>query len=334
METTPEMARQVLRSWLATEVLTPQVTRNGWSGLASEKQGQQRNRDSALGDDPGLWAEPADDDPPPWPLRMAAEPRAELYAAAEFAFEDKPRQPRPWYLVVLGALPAQEAFIQLDAAFADEADEDETERRTQGHVIAACAVLDEWGVLVPDTLAVASFAWGLGHMLAGGAASELADWDTHEQDLKERFGSILTPMDAGGIPRSLTWRDLRAVSRELAEELALAPELWLVTPCAIRMMRENPPRAEILSSFLLPDLGRVLRMQIDSPKPRPRIWACARQPSPGMPLTTACSCRACCSRRCSPWAAGQVRGYTRSPCCSRPRSTPSSETSTSAASPR
>ncbi len=66
---------------------------------------------------------------------------------------------------------------ELDAAFADEADDDETERRTQGHVIAACAVLDEWGVLVPDTLAVASFAWGLGHMLSGGAASALAGWD-------------------------------------------------------------------------------------------------------------------------------------------------------------
>ena len=68
--------------------------------------------------------------------------------------------------------------------------------------------LDKWGVLVPDTLAVASFAWGLGHMLAGGAASELADWDTHQQDQKKRFGRILTPMDVGGIPRSLTWRDL------------------------------------------------------------------------------------------------------------------------------
>ncbi|MGI4798722.1 MAG: DEAD/DEAH box helicase, partial [Janthinobacterium lividum] len=47
--------------------------------------------------------------------------------------------------------------------------------------------------------------------------------------------------------------------REMAGELALPPKLWLVTPCAIRMMQENPPRADILSSFHLPDLGRVLR---------------------------------------------------------------------------
>ncbi len=73
------------------------------------------------------------------------------------------------------------------------------------------------------------------------------------------LGSILAPTDAGGMPRSLTWRDLQAVSCELAKELGVPPELWLVTPCAIRMVRENPPPAEILSSFLLPDLGRVLR---------------------------------------------------------------------------
>ena len=34
---------------------------------------------------------------------------------------------------------------------------------------AATLVLDEWGVLVPDTLAVASFAWALGHRLGGGS---------------------------------------------------------------------------------------------------------------------------------------------------------------------
>ena len=260
MEATPETVRQVLRSWLATEVLTPQVIRNGWSGLASEKQGQQRNRKGVTEDDPGLWAQPGDDDPPPWPLREAcAERDADQARASEGAPGGKPRRPRPWYLVILGALPAREAFVQLDAAFADEADEDETSRRTQGNVIAACVVLDEWGVLVPDTLAIASFAWGLGHMTSGGAASELAGWDDHEQDLNERFGGILTPTAAGGTPRSLTWRDLRAVSCELAKELGVPPGLWLPTPCAIRMVRENPPQAEILSSFLLPDLGRVLR---------------------------------------------------------------------------
>lgn len=145
MQATPETVRRVLRSWLATEVLTPQVTRNGWSGLSADKQGQQRNKMSTTADDPGLWAEPGDDDPPPWPLR--AEP-SESDGGNSFTVqtgvEDEPRPPKPWYFVVLGALPAREAFFRLDAAFAENADEDETNRRTQGNVIGACAVLDEW----------------------------------------------------------------------------------------------------------------------------------------------------------------------------------------------
>src|SRR3954452_5500347 len=147
MQATPDTVRQVLRSWLATEVLTPQVTRNGWSGLASEKQGQQRNRESSVDDDPGLWSEPGDDDPPPWPLRAkTVESAADQASASEIGTESEARRPRPWYLVILGALPAKQAFIQLDTAFADDADEDETNGRNQGHVIAACAVLDEWGL--------------------------------------------------------------------------------------------------------------------------------------------------------------------------------------------
>ena len=222
MQVTPETVRQVVRPWLAIEVLAPRVTRNGWSGLASGKQGQQRNRGSLLGDEPVSWAEPAGDDLPPWPLRVAG-PRAEPDAAVAIGAECTSPRSRPCRLAILGALQAKEAFARLDGPFADHAEEDETNRRTQGQVIAACAVLDEWGALVPDTLAIASFAWGLGHMLSGGAASELAAWGDHEQDLKERFGSILAPMDAGGMPRSLTWRDLRAASGELAEELALPP---------------------------------------------------------------------------------------------------------------
>jgi len=144
MDGNPETVRQVLRSWLANEVLTPQVTRNGWSGLAADKQGQQRNRDAALGDDPGLWAEPNDDHPPPWQLRTEpADTLANQDALFEIEPEGRPRRSRPWYLVILGALPAKEAFARLDAAFADDADEDDTNRRMQGHVIAASAILDE-----------------------------------------------------------------------------------------------------------------------------------------------------------------------------------------------
>src|SRR4051794_865396 len=125
MITTPEAVRSVLRSWLAIEVLTPQITKDGWSGLAAEKQGQQRNRRLADYDDPGRWDAPRDDDATPWPLLAERPPKDEaqtslLPGRAALDLD----QPRPWYSVVLGALPAKQALEHLDATFADTADED------------------------------------------------------------------------------------------------------------------------------------------------------------------------------------------------------------------
>ena len=254
--TTPETVRRVLRSWMAIEVLTPQVTKDGWAELAAEKQGQQRNKDTAAGDDPAQWQTPQDGDPTPWPPLLEQPDDGETKPA-----ESAPGTERkhPWYSVILGALPARQAFEHLDAAFAEQADEDETNRHTKGHVIAASAVLDQWGVLVPDTLAIASFAWGLGHMLGGRSAAELADWVVLEQGFKARFADILSPLGSDARPRSLTWRDLRAASATLADELGLPSELWVMTPCAIRTLSKDPPKPDFLSSFFLSDLVRVLR---------------------------------------------------------------------------
>src|SRR3954462_9476538 len=108
MTITHEAARRGLRSWLAIEVLTPQVTKDGWSGLAAERQGQQRNKGKVTPDDPGQWESPEDDDTPPWPL--LAERSTEVNGLAspnpKQAMLD-PDLPRPWYVVVLGALPAR-----------------------------------------------------------------------------------------------------------------------------------------------------------------------------------------------------------------------------------
>ncbi len=217
-----------------------------------------------------------DDDLPPWPLLpdpLLADPlRADAPEADNGAAstgeagsgptlnrDDASRKPRPWYSVILSAIPAKEAFARLDATFQDETDEDQIDRKTTGQVIAASVVLDEWGVIVPDSFAVASFAWGLGHLLGGGAPAGLAGWDEREQDIKAHFSDLLTPSGPTGEHRSLTWRDLLGVSRALAVELGVPHELWNLAPCAIETMAVDPPDADILSSFLLPDLGRVLK---------------------------------------------------------------------------
>ncbi|WP_144404732.1 hypothetical protein [Belnapia sp. F-4-1] len=122
MITTPEAVQGVLRSWLAIEVLTPQITKNGWSGIAAEKQGQQRNRRLADYDDPGRWEAPSDDDATPWPLlterSLKDEAQASLLPEQVTLNLD---QPRPWYSVVLGALPARQALEHLGATFSEYA---------------------------------------------------------------------------------------------------------------------------------------------------------------------------------------------------------------------
>lgn len=246
---TPDMVRRVLASWISIEVLTPQVEKDGWSGFAQGKDGWQRNTGAQGGD--GLWQTPGDHASTPWTTRDRAKPRL---PAAEATPAD---QRRPWHCIVLGALPAQAAFERLDAAFGDAPGEAEINGRPEGHVIGASVVLDEFGVMVPDSLALASFAWGLGRVLCEGAAAPLADWDRHERALKLRFASILTPRDEEGAPRSLTWLDLRSASLELAEEFGLPEGLWTVTPCSVQVERDRAPAPEILSSFHLSDLCRV-----------------------------------------------------------------------------
>jgi hypothetical protein len=96
MTPTPETVRQALRSWLAIEVLTPLVTKDGWSGWAVEKQGQQRNRRTVAPDDSGLWAAPADDDLTPWPLLSAPGQEGDAQAESVAGHEaPNPDQPRP-----------------------------------------------------------------------------------------------------------------------------------------------------------------------------------------------------------------------------------------------
>lgn len=273
---TVEVVQRVLRSWIAIEVLTPRITKDGgWNSLAADRGGRRLNRKADAKDGQALWRPPEDDDAPPWPLLPDPPPGGDEGAASagddagprpSLDDEAPSREPRPWYSVILGAIPAQDAFARLDAIFEDQTDEDRVDRKTTGHVIAASVVLDEWGVMAPDSLAIASFAWGVGHLLGGGAPADLAGWEQQEQTLKARFCDLLTPRGATGDPRSLTWRDLLGVSRALAAELGLPDELWILSPCAIETVAVEPPAADILSSFLLPDLGRVLNRAEDLPQ--------------------------------------------------------------------
>jgi hypothetical protein len=269
MSTSAETARNVLRSWIACEVLSPQITKgNGWSDVAGDRGGRIRNRKTDTDDGPNLWQPPEDGDPTPWPI-LTGDPTGEQRGPqdptnlSEFmptieAGNPTDRKLQAWYSVILAAMPAGASFERLDDFFDDEADEDQTSRPLSGFVIAASVVLDEWGITVPDSLAISSFCWGFGHLSTGGTPDDLCDWSTEERGLKLRFADLLAPRGAAGQPRSLTWVDLRGVSRTLVDELGIPDDLRILTPCVIEMVRPDPPAADILSSFYLSDLTKVL----------------------------------------------------------------------------
>ncbi|WP_342629718.1 AAA domain-containing protein [Nguyenibacter vanlangensis] len=269
MSVTPDTVRRVLRSWIALEVLTPQATReSGWNDLAADREGRIRNRRTDATDGPDLWQPPHPVDPTPWPiLPDPPEPpiaslESDSKRPSEPQIPQKERPKRRWYNVILGAMPTRKSFERLNAAIGenDPDEEDKTDRSTmKGNVIAASLVLDEWGIMVPDTLAIASFAWGVGHILGGGGPTGLAEWDREAEDLRSRFADLLTPRGGGGKLRSLTWADLHGVAAKLAEALSVPADLWIPVPCAIESEKVNAPNGDLLSSFYLPDLGRALR---------------------------------------------------------------------------
>src|SRR5689334_15398796 len=111
MSVTPETVGCVLRSWIAIEVLTPRITKDGgWSNLVADRGGRVRNRKTDAQDGPSLWRPPQDDDRPPWlllfdPLPGAgravitarnADPNQTIGASGTSAKKD-----RPWYSVIL-----------------------------------------------------------------------------------------------------------------------------------------------------------------------------------------------------------------------------------------
>lgn len=270
MSVTPDTVHRVLRSWIALEVLTPQATReSGWNDVAADREGRIRNRRTDATDGPDLWHPPQPDDSTPWPILPDPPPKPPIASVendpkkpSESQTSKKERVKRRWYNVILGAMPTRASFERLNTAIGenDPDEEDKTDRSTKkGNVIAASVVLDEWGIMVPDTLAIASFAWGVGHILSGGSPSGLAEWDREAEDLQSRFADLLTPRGSGGKPRSLTWTDLHGVADELAEALCVPKDLWIPVPCVIESEKVNVPNGDLLSSFYLPDLGRALR---------------------------------------------------------------------------
>ncbi|MEE4454668.1 DEAD/DEAH box helicase [Novosphingobium resinovorum] len=327
IDSDPDTVRNALRSWIGVEILTPGIVEEGgWNGYAQVIGGQLRNRATEAQTGQSLWDTPEDDDIAPWFGEMQTDIAGgeEPIATTEQhpvspGHHDAPQarreqlKPRPWYKIVLAAMPTAGAMKFLDGVFGDEVDDDTVDRKMRGNVLAATLILDEFGILVPGSIALACFAWGVGKLCADGAAADLSGWANDEPSLLHEVTARLSPTDTAGRPRALSWQDLRDVSRKLRTDLGVPEDLWIVTPCAIRTIKKDPPSGDILATFYLPDLLAVERdlsglpaatrayLGLDRPKQtwdalsdrrrlsdllQPGLFPLARWPGPGLhPLT-------------------------------------------------
>lgn len=280
--------RQLLRAWRAVEVLTPgKVEEGGWNAFAQTFRGELAHRDGGSENGRPYWEGPYDDDITPWAPSSAVPPCEELPAsggreeprecedgvdgaqppepAPAEAISAKRRVRRPWYKVVLGAMPAADAMQRLDAVFDDPADEDKIRRKEKGQVLAATLILDEFGTLVPDSLTIASFAWGVGALISNGNTADLSGWSDIEDLLIDEVSAWLSPTDSKGQLRPLLWSELRGASRGLQRKLGLSDDLWQIAPCAVRVLAYDTPAGDLLSTFYLTDITKVERGLPDLP---------------------------------------------------------------------
>lgn len=208
----PGTVRNALRSWIGVEILTPGiVAEGGWNGYAQTMGGQLRNRATEAQTGQSLWDTPEDDDIAPWfgevqtDIAAVEEPiaSAEQQAVSPGQHDAPPARrgqlkPRPWYKIVLAAMPTAGAMKFLDGIFGDEVDDDTVDRKMQGNVLAATLILDEFGILVPDSIALACFAWGIGKLCSDGTAADLSAWANDESSLLHEATARLSPTDAAG----------------------------------------------------------------------------------------------------------------------------------------
>ncbi|WP_157763095.1 DEAD/DEAH box helicase [Acetobacter persici] len=260
-------AQKAIRSWISLEILTPEIHPDGqWANLAATYGGKICPLSDIQGDN---FRTPTPEDVTPWAsfIPPVSDPDArgrtpDLFRnrSDEDYVDQKGQSSRKkaWYHIVLGAMKAAPSLQALNESFGDNSENEDLLRQPRaGQIIAATVVLNESGHMVTDTLSLASFAWGVGHMVETRDASSLRRWRTAQSDILLKISNILAKTDDCGVPIPLTWEDLCTASAILADELKLPPSLWMGVQCAIVEYRVRQPSADILSSLYLGDLQKV-----------------------------------------------------------------------------
>lgn len=216
--------QNILRTWTALEVLSPQGYRRETDLVAGDRSRIARFEDAEL----------------PWIEGERSRPKKRLY-----------------YELMLGAVALGPAVESLLKVYADKRPDKPSMR---GYCPIASILLDKEGRPLEEenSFAISSFAWGVPIALKGDLKA-LAEWPYHEKSLKEAFRKILIRRDRDDEVLPLAKRHIDELFAFLVDVMDLGA-LDVKSPYfALRRYEffasKTPPEPGLLNSFFLEDLA-------------------------------------------------------------------------------
>ncbi|NII10296.1 hypothetical protein HBF24_06350 [Oleiagrimonas sp. C23AA] len=216
--------QNILRTWTALEVLSPQRYRRETDLVAGDRSRIARFEDAEL----------------PWKEGERSRPKK-----------------RPYYELILGAVALGPAVESLLKVYADKRPEKPS---MSGYCPVASILLDKEGKPLEEenSFAISSFSWGVPIALKGDL-EELAEWPYHEKSLKGAFRKILIRRDRQDEVLPLTKQHIDELFAFLVELMNL--DALEVRPPYFALRRyeffasKTPPEPGLLNSFFLEDLA-------------------------------------------------------------------------------
>jgi AAA domain len=215
----------ILKAWIALEVLSPQTYRR-------PEQLASGDRTSIAKLAPRLpWQVPGE----------KSRPGRQLY-----------------YQLVLGSIYQSTVVERLVAIYGD--DRPERPRGSESAVIAAVTLRRDGSPLDEDAVSISSFAWALQHALAGDLEI-LGKWTDVEKGLNEQLQKLLVRKDEQGKTFPLTVDAIETAYEWLVAQLKLDRALVRPPEFAVRIYPSykatEAPEPLLLNSFFLRDLTRA-----------------------------------------------------------------------------
>lgn len=216
--------QNILRTWTALEVLSPQGYRYETDLTAGDKSRIARFEDAEV----------------PWIKGEHSRPKKRLY-----------------YELMLGAVALGPAVESLLKVYADKRPDKPS---MKGYCPIASILLDKEGRPLEEenSFTISSFAWGVPIALKGDL-KVLAEWPDQEEGLKKAFRKILIRRDREDEILPLTKRHINALFTFLVDVMSLST-LEVKSPYfALRRYEffasKTPPEPSLLNSFFLEDLA-------------------------------------------------------------------------------